>query len=32
METTISTAAMNDEDLLFLCPDRDQAGFVPSSR
>lgn len=21
-----------DEDLLFLCPDRDEAGFVPSSR
>jgi hypothetical protein len=32
METTISTAAMSDEELLFLSPDRDEAGFVQSSR
>jgi hypothetical protein len=35
METTISTAAhdaLSGEDLLFLCPDRDAPGFVPSGR
>jgi hypothetical protein len=25
-------AQVADEDLLFLCPDRDGAGFVPSDR
>lgn len=36
METTIGTAAqaplLSDDETLFICPDRDGPGFVPSSR
>lgn len=36
MENTIGTAAqaplLSSEDTLFVCPDREDLGFVPSSR
>lgn len=36
MQHTIGTAAqapiLSDEETLFVCPDRDGLGFVPSSR
>ena len=31
-ETSHAAAQMADDELVFLCPDRDGPGFVPSSR
>jgi hypothetical protein len=31
-ETAHAAAQPADEELLFLCPDRDASGFVPSNR
>lgn len=31
-ENAHATAQAADDELLFLCPDRDAIGFVPSSR
>lgn len=31
-ETAHAAAQTADDELLFLCPDRDTIGFVPSSR
>ncbi len=31
-EIVHAAAQMADDELMFLCPDRDSTGFVPSSR